>query len=124
MLSIPQHSMRLARVHPSGAEEWHCPTCGRRILLEWPPRPASVVLASGDAAALHSGGHRGLSQAGMQAGPAEAQQPGDLSGSVSGDHLDRPEADQQGLGEAELPEFLRPWFRVIQDLERRGLQNW
>ncbi len=44
----------------SGAEEWVCPSCGRRMLLRWPPNYEKVVLEHGDDAAIHAGGKGGL----------------------------------------------------------------
>jgi hypothetical protein len=56
-----QHEMHLETTHPSGAEEWACPTCGRRFLMQWPPAYKKVVLEVGDEYAYHSGGKGGLS---------------------------------------------------------------
>jgi hypothetical protein len=56
-----QHEMHLEMTHPSGAEEWACPTCGRRFLMQWPPEYKKVVLETGDEYAYHSGGKGGLS---------------------------------------------------------------
>lgn len=49
------HQMELVRTYPSGAEEWHCPTCGRRFLIQWPPNYEKVILEAGDEYAFHSG---------------------------------------------------------------------
>ncbi|MGF1429697.1 hypothetical protein [Kitasatospora sp. LaBMicrA B282] len=38
----------------SGAEEWACPTCGRRVALG-PPGPGLTVLEVGDESAVHIG---------------------------------------------------------------------
>ena len=54
------HVMVLEGVHPSGAEEWFCPTCGRRIMMQWPPNYKKIVLEPGDEYAVHSGGKGGL----------------------------------------------------------------
>jgi hypothetical protein len=56
-----RHIMQLATRHPSGAEEWNCPTCGRRFLLEWPPEYKKTILEPGDEAAMHSGSKGSLS---------------------------------------------------------------
>jgi hypothetical protein len=48
--------MRLEKTHPSGAEEWFCPTCGRRFLIEWSPAYKRIVLTAGDEWVIHSGG--------------------------------------------------------------------
>jgi hypothetical protein len=63
MFSEPQdqHEMILATIHPSGAEEWFCPTCGRRFLMQWPPAYNKVILVPGDESAIHSGGKGSLS---------------------------------------------------------------
>ncbi len=55
-----QHEMQLEKTHPSGAEEWRCPTCGRRFLLSWPPAYKKIVIEAGDEYAIHSGGKGGL----------------------------------------------------------------
>ncbi len=44
----------------SGAEEWVCPSCGRLMLLRWPPRYEKLVLVPGDDSAIHVGGKGGL----------------------------------------------------------------
>ena len=59
--SYPQHhEMRLEKSHSSGAEEWLCPTCGRRFLMNWPPAYKKIVLEAGNEYATHSGGKGGL----------------------------------------------------------------
>jgi len=55
-----QHEMQLEKAHPSGAEEWYCPTCGRRFLMQWPPDYRKIILEPGDEYAMHSGGKGGL----------------------------------------------------------------
>lgn len=54
------HVMVLEKTYPSGTEEWYCPTCGRRFLMQWPPDYKKVVLDAGDEYAIHSGGKGGL----------------------------------------------------------------
>lgn len=48
------HEMVLEKTHASGAEEWFCPTCGRRFLMSWSPNYSRVVLEPGDESAVHS----------------------------------------------------------------------
>src|SRR5215207_533686 len=67
-----RHEMVLETTHPSGAEEWYCPTCGRRFLLNWPPAYKKIVLNTGDELASHSGGKGGLQMSKLQAVEAEA----------------------------------------------------
>ena len=38
-----------------GTEEWYCPNCGRRLLLNWVPQFEKVVLEAGDQYAIHTG---------------------------------------------------------------------
>ena len=54
----------------SGAEEWVCPTCARRMLLRWPPDYEKLVLEHGDEAAIHVGGKGGLQVGETVAAPA------------------------------------------------------
>lgn len=63
MTLIQNHEMRLETTHPSGTEQWYCPTCGRRFLLDWPPHYQRVILDVGDDTAIHSGGKGGLRMA-------------------------------------------------------------
>jgi len=48
------HEMRLQAVLESGAEEWACPVCGRRFLLQW-PNCKKIILEVGDEHAIHVG---------------------------------------------------------------------
>lgn len=50
-----QHRMRRTERWATGAEEWWCPTCGRRLLLHWPPNYRKLVLDPGDEQAAHTG---------------------------------------------------------------------
>lgn len=55
-----KHEMILGITHPSGAEEWHCPVCGRRLLISWEPNFKKTILEAGDEFSIHSGGKGGL----------------------------------------------------------------
>ena len=55
-----RHEMVLETTHSSGAEEWNCPTCGRRFLLNMPPDYKKIILNAGDEFAIHSGSKGGL----------------------------------------------------------------
>ena len=64
-LEQPRHEM--VRVPPANgttsserADEWYCPTCERRMILEYPPRYRKIVLAEGNLSVSHSGGKGGL----------------------------------------------------------------
>lgn len=67
------HEMVLNNIHPSGTEEWYCPTCGRRFLMQWPPAYNKVILEPGDETAIHSGGKGGVSVQTPQAAPEVEQ---------------------------------------------------
>jgi len=48
--------MVLTRFDDSGAEEWSCLQCGRRMLLRWPPPSfEALVLDEGDPRVPHAG---------------------------------------------------------------------
>ncbi|MFI0408975.1 hypothetical protein [Actinomadura sp. 3N508] len=49
------HEMRMVRIDESGLEEWACPTCGRRMLLRWPPHYEKQIVDPGDERAGHVG---------------------------------------------------------------------
>jgi len=53
------HEMKFERFHASGAQEWCCPVCGRRLLMQWPPSFEKQVLDPGDTNAFHTGGKIG-----------------------------------------------------------------
>jgi hypothetical protein len=52
------HQMQLTEEHEN-TEEWHCPECGRTMLIEWDPWRRTVV-EPGDETAAHAGGKGGL----------------------------------------------------------------
>ena len=52
--TIRKHDMQLVQVHNSGAEEWLCPICARRFIIQWPPNYQKIVLEAGDEYAFHS----------------------------------------------------------------------
>lgn len=65
------HAMALVRAFESGAEEWHCPECGRRFVMQWPPHYKRIILDAGDEMALHSASKGGLHINAALAGPAD-----------------------------------------------------
>jgi hypothetical protein len=64
-----KHEMVLSSRAESGAEEWTCPRCGRRLLLRWPPHLEKLVLEQGDVTAIHAGGKGGVRAGGITAAP-------------------------------------------------------
>jgi hypothetical protein len=67
------HEMVLEKINLSGAEEWYCPTCGRRMLLSLEPEFKKIVLEIGDNYAIHSGGTGGLRVGSMQIKPVDVR---------------------------------------------------
>lgn len=67
-----RHEMIFNGNGESGAEEWVCPTCGRRMLLRWPPNYEKLVLEHGDESAIHVGGKGGLRVGQVAVAPAPA----------------------------------------------------
>jgi hypothetical protein len=89
------HEMILAETRDTGAEEWWCPTCGRRMMLRWEPFE-KVVLGRGNEWAVHTGGRGGVS-----------------IGQVQVEQLESPPAEQQGE---------RGWPQWLEDIavDREG----
>lgn len=44
---VERHEMKLEATYPTGAEEWYCPTCGRRFLMQWPPHDKRIMMERG-----------------------------------------------------------------------------
>jgi hypothetical protein len=53
-MSDQHHEMILEKTHISGVEEWFCPSCGRRFLVQWPPAYKIIVLKDGDKDTRHN----------------------------------------------------------------------
>jgi hypothetical protein len=66
-----QHEMILEKTYPSGVDEWYCPACGRRLLMDYEPNFKKTVLEVGDEYAIHSGGKGGLRIGSMQVASAD-----------------------------------------------------
>jgi hypothetical protein len=56
MVSEQTHKLTLVKKYTSGAEEWLCPVCGRRFVIQWTPEYQRVVLEIGDETAIHNTG--------------------------------------------------------------------
>ena len=67
-----RHKMVLIASHKSGADEWYCPTCGRRFLMKWPPNYQRTILEAGDETAVHCGSSGELEIQAAQLCPEEA----------------------------------------------------
>ena len=71
------HVMVLDKQYPSGEENWYCPTCGRRFIVNWEPKFKRTILEIGDEYAVHSGGKGGLQFGSMQVTPVNDSIPGE-----------------------------------------------
>jgi hypothetical protein len=48
MRKVQAHEIQLKASFPTGAEEWHCHTCGRRLMMMAPPGCEMIALEYGD----------------------------------------------------------------------------
>jgi hypothetical protein len=95
MIEQQHHEMVLDKTHPSGADEWYCPTCGRRLLMTYGPEFKKTVLEVGDDFAMHSGGKGGVSmQASRILSGEELETEKDHRLSVWSDWLDKIHFDE------------------------------
>ena len=62
MFSEQTHKMKLEATHPSGAEEWACPECGRRFIAQWEPKFRRVILEQGQEEIIHVGQGSGFGE--------------------------------------------------------------
>jgi len=99
-----QHEMVLEKTHLSDAEEWYCPTCGRRMTITWQPWK-KIILEPGDIYAAHS-----ASKGGLQVGPLQTTQ----------DNADGPSSATEPS--ADDP-YLAPWLRWLDKTDSDDLWN-
>ncbi len=84
--------MELAATHPSGEQEWFCPTCGRRFLMQWPPSYHRTILEPGNESAFHTGGTGGLKMGRVETQHTNRDETPDTSLKLP-DYLDEIELD-------------------------------
>ncbi len=101
-----QHEMVLETTHPSGAEGWYCPLCGRRMLIKWEPQFQRIILEAGDDHAIHS-----ASKGTLQ---TESSQP------EAADAADAPPPIQGGRPSGDDPS-LAPWLTWLDDTDFEDL---
>jgi hypothetical protein len=95
-----RHTMVRVNKNEDGVEEWRCPTCGRRFLMEWPPNYKRTILDPGDEAVIHVGG-KGEMGMGLSMGETEVE---------NGNPMPAEEAtsiDEQSL---------MPWLQWVQEI--------
>ncbi|MGA2552367.1 MAG: hypothetical protein ABSF50_19650 [Burkholderiaceae bacterium] len=67
--------MNRSAIYPSGATEWHCPTCERKTIMEIEPASGLIkttVLNEGDRMTPHFGGGPGVRLRGAAVAPGES----------------------------------------------------
>jgi hypothetical protein len=69
------HEMVFEKTHLSGVEEWYCPSCGRRFLVQWPPSYKMVVLEPGEKDTRHNLSKINAQRGTLQNTPAEEPEP-------------------------------------------------
>jgi hypothetical protein len=69
------HEMVFEKTHLSGVEEWYCPSCGRRFLVQWPPSYKMVVLEPGEKDTRHNLSKINSQRGTLQNVPAEEPEP-------------------------------------------------
>jgi len=99
-----RHEMVLETTDPSGAEEWYCPTCGRRMTITWRPWK-KVILEDGDIYAAH-GGSKGI----LKIGPLRINPENET---------DLPSAKERFIEDPHLA----PWVRWLDQMNLDDLWN-
>jgi hypothetical protein len=81
-MSDPErHEMALQQSFPSGAQEWLCTTCKRRVVIEHGPNRVKIIaLEAGDERVIHSTSRGGLRVAASQPREADGTADPDRSG--------------------------------------------
>lgn len=79
---MQHHEMYLVRTHASGAQEWLCPICFRRFLLQLQPENSKLktfVLEDGDVSISHIGNSASsqLQVTQIEVSPVPDDEPGD-----------------------------------------------
>ena len=106
MFEQEKHVMELERTYPSGAQEWYCPTCGRRCLMQWDPSYKKIVLEPGDERVSHSGTAMDIEVASPMGMASDAAQPRADSTSGTVDPADLPDGSAPP-----------PWLKWLDDYD-------
>jgi hypothetical protein len=81
MSDSERHEMQLQQSFPSGAQEWLCTTCKRRVVIEHGANRVKIIaLESGDERAIHSTSTGGLRVAASRARESDGAPDPDRSG--------------------------------------------
>jgi hypothetical protein len=99
-----RHEMILEVTHASGAEEWSCPTCGRRMTITWQPWK-KIVLEQGDIYAAHN-----ASKGGLRMGITNTRQGSDGN-------------QEPSMGSSSEDPYLAPWMKWLENVDLDDLAN-
>jgi hypothetical protein len=91
-----KHQMVITNTFATGEQEWYCPTCGRRFILQPPPNFKRIIIDEGDEQTPHSGGRGGVVVGNANIEPAD---PRDID-------------ENQGTVDPDDP-YLSPWKRWL-----------
>jgi hypothetical protein len=81
MSDTERHEMNLQQSFPSGAQEWLCTTCNRRVVIEHGANRVKIIaLDRGDEHAIHSTSTGGLRIAASDAREFDGSQGPDRTG--------------------------------------------
>ena len=114
MIEPQRHLMQLATTYPSGAEEWSCPTCGRRFVMHGLPGYEQLTLERGEKHVLAWGRTIGTAVAAkivLDAGDDAAFHTGSKS------HSDAFSTDDASLDDHELQARLSSWSEGLADVD-------
>ena len=100
MYDLRVHEMQFERFHSSGAQEWLCPACGRRLLMQCSPSFDMQVLVPGNTNAFHTGGKID-----------QAPRPFTTSDRAEFELNDLPGIDRSNVDAPLSLDMLRPWFK-------------
>jgi len=54
VMKTKEHRMQLVHTFASGAEEWKCPSCDHRLIVQWYPEYQKIVLEIGNECVIHN----------------------------------------------------------------------
>lgn len=111
MYEQEHHEMELVVTHPSGAEEWFCPICRRRFLMQWSPAYSMMVIEPGDALARHSG-----SKGGLRIGATEALADEEVTWTDDPNRSPTPSSSEATeVEDTPITDELRPWLKWLEN---------
>jgi len=74
MSKLEHHEMRLEITHPTGAQEWFCPKCGQRFVMQLRPVFNIIDLDAGNKSVSHTGSIGNLRIDSSQVRPIEPEE--------------------------------------------------